>query len=1424
MLLSNGTWQNISTSVRRDGGVGINIKRGRNDERGRTTMTGSLSLEDPDGDFNDLNPLSPYYGLIGPNTQLRISLGNSAATEDDFNRNVTNGITAGVLDLPGGSGNYVSSPDAAALDIVGDIDIRARIAPDDWTPSADQCIISKSNTSGNQRSYQFIIQSPGNLRFSWSTDGTGANTRNVDSTVSTGFTNGEAHWVRVTLDVDNGSTQHVVTFYTSENGTSWTQLGATVTTAGVTSIFSSTATANVGARSAGTADLYAGLIYRAEIRSSIGGTVVADPRFDQQGAGNTSFTDSTGKVWTLNGTAALVNDPDAIAWTLNGGTNPGEYDVNGTHATHTHGTANVIHRSYTSIGEVNHRVRQTVNLSAADVTGGAVTYFLVGRMTDTSNYYTAALTYTAAEVVTLTLNKLVAGVLTQLGSAVTVGTFTGAATTPITVELYVEGSKIHARAWTTTEPGAWQIAERDTALTTGTLAGMVSKRESTNTNASLEFRFNDFLAVPGTIRGHFEVPNFGASRWTPGGTDVTMALQLAGIKRRLGSPGAEALQSAMYRYIVRSDQSQLVGYWPCEGGSFTGQIGSGIGGSPLVVSGAGATFGTTSPFPGSASMVTLATGSQLTCATLNSTDTGQVRGQMLVALDLGVADDTPLMEIAQVKDPDVRKWRLEFSTINGGSLRIRGFAHNGSVTETGAYVDFNCSGETMMAHFQLEQNGADVDWFIGVQRLEADGTRLGFFGNGTFSGSSVGAPTSVTIAPTGAMASCQVSHVVVCNNFDALDGSEEAMVGHRFESAAERFARLCDEEGVAYQVYGHTGRGSSVRMGPQRIATLLANLEDCEDADHGILYEARHFFGLVYRTHESLLGQTGPEFSYTDGYLTGEPFPDPDDQLVGNDVTATLPRGSEYRSIEETGAMSVQNPPNGIGRYVRPVRANVANESQLADIARWNRHVGTWRNARYPSIRFDTHRVQFTAAKSAEVDALDHGDYFTIPDTPAWLEPGPIEQLAQGYNERIENLTHGITFNCRPAGPYFVAVRGTEEWWRDSLASTLSSGAASGATSLSVAVVGPLWRTGATDFNIMVSGSVKRVTNISGASSPQTFTVDASAVNGIDKALASGAEVHVHPRPVRALTDVEFNTTTKEDVDETRVCGLDTPPAVWVEGESTGNFTNSTYSEDAQPIGVVFTVPSTGSFAIHLAGQMAIDTGTGFALMSWVIRSGTVLGQGQVLQGATDANSILLLNTNDMRISKTFLFDDVTTLIQPGDVINVTMAHRRDTAGTASITRRLLLVRPAKIQGGLPGSLIEFEPAPEDDVQDATDTSVSTTYTTADMTPCGTAFVAPRSGKVLIHIAARIDNSGANSTFVSFAVRQGNVVGSGTSVLAASDTRALENNNVNQIMGGCAFLVTGLTAAADYNVQLEHRVTAGTGTLDNRLVTVEPVA
>jgi hypothetical protein len=204
--------------------------------------------------------------------------------------------------LPGVNGNFMSVPDEAALDITGDIDIRVRVAMDDWTPAGISGLVSKWLTTGNQRSYSFRLLTTGVLRLVWSADGTAEISK--DSTAAVGTTDGAVKWVRATLDVDNGASGNDVNFFTSDDGATWTQLGSTVTTASTTSVYSSSADLSIGQVQAST-NMTAGKFYRAQILDGIGGTTVLDVNTSVITSGSaTSFTALTGQTVTISRSTA----------------------------------------------------------------------------------------------------------------------------------------------------------------------------------------------------------------------------------------------------------------------------------------------------------------------------------------------------------------------------------------------------------------------------------------------------------------------------------------------------------------------------------------------------------------------------------------------------------------------------------------------------------------------------------------------------------------------------------------------------------------------------------------------------------------------------------------------------------------------------------------------------------------------------------------------------------------------------------------------------------------------------------------------------------------------------------------------------------------------------------------------------------------
>jgi len=193
--------------------------------------------------------------------------------------------------VPNVAGNYVSVPDAAALDITGDLDVRVHLAMDDWSSTTDS-LVSKFLTTGDQRSWLFMKTASRFLRVIYSTDGVSQ----PSATSTAGFTEpSDDLWVRFTLDADNGAGGADWKFYTSTDGSSWTQLGATVTTASTVSLYSSSSDIVLGGYNNGAGSLIATKYYRAQILDGIDGTTVLDVDTSVITSGSTtSFTDITG--------------------------------------------------------------------------------------------------------------------------------------------------------------------------------------------------------------------------------------------------------------------------------------------------------------------------------------------------------------------------------------------------------------------------------------------------------------------------------------------------------------------------------------------------------------------------------------------------------------------------------------------------------------------------------------------------------------------------------------------------------------------------------------------------------------------------------------------------------------------------------------------------------------------------------------------------------------------------------------------------------------------------------------------------------------------------------------------------------------------------------------------------------------------------
>lgn len=211
------------------------------------------------------------------------------------------------LFLPGTQNAYTYAPDSAQLDVIGDIDIAIELTHNSWHPNLSEALVAKYNDTSNQISYALILRADGTLEFVWSTNGTLFTRQSVVSNDAVPF-GGSTRAVRVTLDVDNGSGQHVVTFYTASSiAAGWTQLGTSQVGSGTTSIYAGTADLVVGALNGGTTFPLDAVVHRMHVRSGINGVLVADPDFTTVLSDQVQFVDAAGNTWTIAGAAVLQN-------------------------------------------------------------------------------------------------------------------------------------------------------------------------------------------------------------------------------------------------------------------------------------------------------------------------------------------------------------------------------------------------------------------------------------------------------------------------------------------------------------------------------------------------------------------------------------------------------------------------------------------------------------------------------------------------------------------------------------------------------------------------------------------------------------------------------------------------------------------------------------------------------------------------------------------------------------------------------------------------------------------------------------------------------------------------------------------------------------------------------------------------------------
>ncbi|MEU0761576.1 hypothetical protein ABZ351_18115 [Streptomyces microflavus] len=620
-------------------------------------------------------------------------------------------------------------------------------------------------------------------------------------------------------------------------------------------------------------------------------------------------------------------------------------------------------------------------------------------------------------------------------------------------------------------------------------------------------------------RFHGEISSWPAG-WDLSGNDVWVSVEASGTTRRLGQ-GRKALESTLRRRIPSA--AGLLAYWPMEEAqtAATQAYSPTPGVQPLALMGADwagdDTLGGSAPLPAVKSPTSLearvpptaAVGWQVewvyNLAALPAIQTEVLR--------LGIFGATMRTVILYASTSGIRVEVLDpaGAVLSGATYAnaaaLSAFA--GRWNRLAIYSGDYGGGDTLVQATWRDVT-TNIRYYVAATPTTTQGrigTVSGAWGT-ALEGMALGHLAVFTTPGSGVLGAPPTTLI--------YEGADDGFLG---ETALARIARLGAEEAATVDL---AGRGEdyispSTRLGPQRPATLLDLLEEIQEADGGILYERKDRTGLVYRDRESLYNQPiALALDYTAPGEVPPPLePVEDDQLLRNDVTVTRSGGSSGRAVLESGPLSVQPPPAGIGPYDEALTLSLYEDNQPKAIAQWRVHQGTWDEPRYPTITVWLHAATHLID---DVLAMDIGDRLTIANPPPWLPPGVIDQHMLGYTETLGPVEWTLAMNCAPAGPWQVgAVADPVRGRVDTSGSELAADVTASSPTLSVAVTaGRPWITSSAfpaefPFDVQLGGEIVTVTAITGGSSPQTFTVT-RAVNGVVKPHPAATDVRLaHP-------------------------------------------------------------------------------------------------------------------------------------------------------------------------------------------------------------------------------------------------------------------------------------------------------------------------
>lgn len=1180
-------WTDVTEDVQLQGDV--EIGRGKPDEQ--TTMTPStltMTVNNEDGRYFDGNPTGPYFGNLGRNTPVRVSMpeGASYVRFRDDTTSFVSGPTGGITP--------------------NDLDFQFDMTLDNWR--AAQQIAGKWN--GTSDSWALLLNDFGSLTLNIST--TGTDTKQLFSQVPLPIPPGRRGCIRFTYH----SASSKADLYFSPGGgllnAQWEHID-TITFGGSNPMFAGTATTVLGNINnsvfSGTPSI-TGKLHAARMLAN----TLQLPLHSSGGASSKLATVNGGAMtWAVNPVAGqkvlvwlFVPSSETISSVVDNGTTPRTFVLDASE------TANGLS---VQLWRADNITLPSAGSYAVTVTGtGGSTIIGQGMAYNgiAAGGPTQVTTSTGAAGTSSTASTAGVTSTNTWGTALT-GLFTGSALLPEPFGLaspyfdlqFLDNTTGVARraAWADSLaygcqaiPGpVWSIPDQPSyVMLTAVYEPLTPPTVTWSPDFTVQppgtFCFPDAQnigwctnqnAVICDRRYLFwgELSAFPTS-WNNRGTKVAIAMQAGGPLRRLSqSASQQPLTSCLRRAWggtagSSSKLNNLLAYWPCEDGNSQGFsfatsnpppfIAAGIKGVPNGTYAGQPNFAANSNFQASLSLPSFNNSTWNFSIPRNGpNDTTQYMRFLMQYPQgnesaVGTGSVNAPVVVLELHTTGTAR-RIQFYVIwSSGALTpsfgLRGYNSAGTQIFDSGGVGPDPRGWAYWISVEMQQSGTNVQWAVLWELVGNYPSKWVGLSLGTFAGT-LGNGNSIIGDPGANLLDTTVGHITYQNgaaNQQDMSGGEfaqviNAMIG---ETAGARFQRLCTEQAIPVVMRGQVA--DTQPMGPQTATDLISLLQECVDCDRGMFWEPPWLGALGYRCLNSLLNQTPVQVAYEGTIVSaGDLQSSEDDQFTINDaIVVNTYTGGQAEVAVTSGPLSNQAPPNGVGPYQQQPQINMAFDWQASDEAGWITWVGTAPDQRYPKIPFHMQRAAPSPATFNALAELDVGDrlQITTPASapantaqPVWLPPssqtlvpsGGIDVLVNEQSTTLNVDTYDQGIVGVPASPYMVAVADDPVMGRvDS--STTTVDAPAGPTDTLLAIANPiatpqqLWTLNGNDYPFDLDVGGEQITALLAHGTPATR--QSSSANPPQIAIPPSGD---HSLIYGAVVDLSTSSTFTPDANTT---------------------------------------------------------------------------------------------------------------------------------------------------------------------------------------------------------------------------------------------------------------------------------------------------